>query len=510
MIFFRAPLAPIRINALAVAHNNKVLVGTDKVLVYDTQLKKTDIIPHKGTYITRIYPDKKGAYWITTASTGVNRVDSLLQHAQYYELTPQAIVNQTEQERHVFFEDSQNNLWLGVHGGGLSLFNESTLEFQHFRNNPLNSNSISSNFIHCITEDQFGTIWVGTGQPFGSINKIITRHPGAKNIIQQPHSHNNSENVVRGLLEDSNGNIWVSTKKGMVYIYDNTLRLIHSFAFAPLTPQGAGFNVYTIFQDSKGYIWMGAKNRGIGVTKTPLPTSNSAYKNLTFNYHHHTNSGISLIHNAIYSITEDHLGRIWIGTFSKGIDLLDHPSMTKSSAFTHLNTETTNLKSNNIRFLYRDTHNNMWVATAYGLYVVSAQNIEKNHFEFDAYFQNTGDNAISYNDIVHLCEDAENRLWIATLGGGFSLLNKPSVKPREFVYFSQQDGLSNDEVHSITADNYGTLWVATENGLNHFNPETQSFKQYSALNRLTNTSFSESTAIKLRNGSILLGTRKRH
>lgn len=506
--FSRAAIPLIRINALAIAPKGKILVATDRLLKYDYKYQTTEVIPHQGSYTTRIYPDKKGAYWVATATTGINRIDSTLRNSKYFELTPKSIINQIEEERPVFYEDSDSNLWIGVHGGGLSLYNEETESLQSFRNNPLNPNSISSNFIHCITEDKFGTIWVGSGQPFGSINKIITRHKGVRNIIPKHNSSNNSDNVVRALLEDSNGNIWVSTKKGIVYIYDKSLQLIHNFPFAPIEPNGSGFNVYTMFQDTKGYIWLGAKTRGIGVTQAPLSNDKNAYKNLKFDYYQRSDNEESLVDNDVYSITEDHLGRIWIATFSSGINIMEHPSGKANKPFIHINSSTSNLKSNNVRYLYRDSRNNMWIATANGLYEISAQNLEKNHFIFDAHFQTTEKESISYNDIVHICEDSKGRLWFATLGGGFNLLKKPQQKQRQFIYFTQQEGLSNDEVHSIAEDNHGLLWIATENGIHPFNPETQSFKQYEALNRLTNTSFSESTVIKLRNGSIVLGTSK--
>ena len=311
--------------------------------------------------------------------------------------------------------------------------------------------------------------------------------------------------MVRGLLEDSNGNIWASTKSGMVYIYNNEMKLIHRFPFAP-EKNGSGYNVYTIYQDSKGYIWMGAKNRGLGISKSPLGTTPDAYRQLEFDYIRSTGHTNALINNDIYSITEDHLGRIWVGTFSSGIDIIEHPTSRKAKTFIHINSGTSNLQGDNIRYIYRDSQNNIWVATSYGLYKLSKSSIEQNHFEFKTYLSNDNTPEISYNDIVHIFEDTQHRIWVATLGGGVNLLNKPNSPSSKFICFSQQDGLSNDEVHSITEDNFGTVWMATENGLNPFNPETQTFKQYNALNRLTNTSFSESTVIKLKNGALVFGT----
>ena len=43
--------------------------------------------------------------------------------SKYYELTPKETKPLTDLERPQFFEDSKGNLWLGLHGSGLALFN---------------------------------------------------------------------------------------------------------------------------------------------------------------------------------------------------------------------------------------------------------------------------------------------------------------------------------------------------------------------------------------------------
>jgi ligand-binding sensor domain-containing protein len=60
------------------------------------------------------------------------------------------------------FEDSKGKLWIATYGGGLCFFDRSTEKFTAFKNDPSDSKTISSNFIHSIFEDNTGKLWIGT------------------------------------------------------------------------------------------------------------------------------------------------------------------------------------------------------------------------------------------------------------------------------------------------------------------------------------------------------------
>ena len=65
----------------------------------------------------------------------------------------------------VIYEDKSGTLWVGTGEGkfgGLNRFNRATETFHHYTNNPSDTNSISSNMVHCIYEDSKERFWVGT------------------------------------------------------------------------------------------------------------------------------------------------------------------------------------------------------------------------------------------------------------------------------------------------------------------------------------------------------------
>lgn len=67
------------------------------------------------------------------------------------------------------------------------------------------------------------------------------------------------------------------------------------------------------------------------------------------------------------------------------------------------------------------------------------------------------------NYIVSSTIDADNHLWVGTLGGGLSRFDGKSWKS-----YSKKDGLAGNMVHAIKIDNKGTLWIGTDGGVSRF------------------------------------------
>lgn len=147
--------------------------------------------------------------------------------SKYYELTPAEIKPLTDLERAQFFEDSKGNLWLGLHGSGLALFNREKDRFDFFRNDPKDRNTISSNFVHCIAEDKSGQVWVGTGQVGGGIEKVILKNSAFEQYLPEKSGSDILDNVVRAILEDRNKYLLVATKAGRLHLYDRSMYFLH-------------------------------------------------------------------------------------------------------------------------------------------------------------------------------------------------------------------------------------------------------------------------------------------
>ena len=74
------------------------------------------------------------------------------------------------------YSDKQGFLWIGTEDG---LNRYDGYQFEKYRHFPGDSTSIGNNYIHCISEDPNGNIWVGTGQGLSFKKKNST---GFQNI----------------------------------------------------------------------------------------------------------------------------------------------------------------------------------------------------------------------------------------------------------------------------------------------------------------------------------------
>ena len=78
-------------------------------------------------------------------------------HAQQYVFSNYSINEGLSQSViNCIYQDSQGYIWLGTQNG-LNRFNGETFDVYSY--NPIDSNSISNNWIYAITEDADGNLW---------------------------------------------------------------------------------------------------------------------------------------------------------------------------------------------------------------------------------------------------------------------------------------------------------------------------------------------------------------
>jgi signal transduction histidine kinase/ligand-binding sensor domain-containing protein/DNA-binding response OmpR family regulator len=472
--------------------------GTDKSRKFDRY----------GTDIISVFEDSYGMVWMKTERFGIVRINPFNGEAKHYTLTPKEIQPVIDDERPYYYEDKNNNFWIGIHGGGLASYDRTTDSFVFYRNIPNSPYTISSDFVHCIAEDKSGLLWVGTGQFNGGINKAITSNPSFRQIIPKKSLDNLADNVVRCLYRDSNGYIWMATKSGIVYIYTPEFRLFYTLEYLPLL-QGnlPGYNVYTITEDRKGYIWMGSKGGGIVVSSKPLGENPEFYKNIRFHsYKHIPRDSLSLSHNFVYSIYQDSEGKVWIGTYGGGLSLVTSRTGDILNCRT-INTRNSSLSGNDVRFVFEDSKKQLWVATTFGLNLLQDIHAGEDTLKFRTFFYDPQDErTISYNDIVHIFEDTENRLWFATLGGGASLLSHIDQNGAAFKHFRKKDGLINDAVFAILEDKNNNIWFSTEKGISKLDVLTGTFENYDRNSGLFSENFSENTCCMTTGGKLVFGS----
>lgn len=214
-----------------------------------------------------------------------------------------------------------------------------------------------------------------------------------------------------------------------------------------------------MFQDSKGYIWIGTDD---GLNR---------YNGSEFKiYKYKENSPDSITGNYIIGIIEDNDNNIWVATVV-GLNKIN----TKTNEVkTYVSGEDgCNLSNNNITEILIDSHGNLFVATADG---INKYNKETDNFERLYYSEK--EDILSSQVIYSIVEDVYGNYWIGTING----LNKVIKETNEIIkYYSdgRKNCISDNFIYDLYADDQGYLWVGTgNNGLNKINIKSNEIIQY--------------------------------
>lgn len=133
--------------------SNKLIIGTRKNGIFLFDADKGNTINYKdyGTEIRLIYQDNYWMFWYKSEKFGISRIDPLKTECKHFTLTPSEIQPVIDDERPFLYEDSRGEFWIGTHGGGLAWYDRNNDSFIFYRNVPNSPNTISSDFVHCIT-----------------------------------------------------------------------------------------------------------------------------------------------------------------------------------------------------------------------------------------------------------------------------------------------------------------------------------------------------------------------
>ncbi|MFT4667600.1 MAG: ligand-binding sensor domain-containing protein/signal transduction histidine kinase [Polaribacter sp.] len=151
--------------------------------------------------------------------------------------------------------------------------------------------------------------------------------------------------------------------------------------------------------------------------------------------------------------------------------------------FTVINS-TDGLPNNNVNDIVKDNLGFIWIATNDGLCRYESSNHVKIYKENDSLIP-TG---LKSSNIRSLFADSKDNLWIGTVLGGLSCYHQPTNTWTTYRHDSEDpNSISSDEVLTIMEDRKGQVWVGTENGLNVFHPETATFTSFLPTKNKANT-----------------------
>ncbi|PZX52110.1 signal transduction histidine kinase [Algoriphagus ratkowskyi] len=217
-------------------------------------------------------------------------------------------------------------------------------------------------------------------------------------------------------------------------------------------------SVLAIFQDEKGYLWMGTDN---GLAKF------DGFQFQTFL--HNPSDSNSISSNVIRAIIADRHGHLWVGTEGGGVSIFD-PQTDKFYSYSGAKGAGTKITSTKISSIILDQSGNIWIGTlGEGLYKVSSpkldfktlpnyiDNLTIEHFD-------KGNSSLKDDKIWTVYQGKSGQLYVGTLDGGGYYFNSENNKFLPIQLGSTAQNITS--VKSFYEDTSGKLWLGTEkNGL---------------------------------------------
>ena len=221
---------------------------------------------------------------------------------------------------------------------------------------------------------------------------------------------------------------------------------------------------------------------------------------------HEADNNESLSDNAAYMAVEDKAGNIWIATYGGGVNMLTQQN--GKPVFLHPKNGMKDYPKEaymNVRTIETDSEGNVWAGTTDGVLILSYK--DKKFSIEEMKMPKATDRMLMSNDIIIIKRDAKGTMWVGTNGGGIAYtIGKDDEGALLFDTFNAKDGLPSEEIRSITFDQRGNAWFATENIICSFDVSKKFFTTFTSLDGVDETTMSEGGAITIGNGDVLFGT----
>lgn len=507
-------------NISCIQHNKDklLLLGTDvgDVAVFNPKTQETTYFEHdersdfNANYISEIFADAYGVFWMITDKRGIFQYNPNDKKITYFDLEAKNRNFLGEDDKQSFLEDSNGDIWIGINGGGLFLYQRETNTFIQYKHDQNNSGSISSDIVLSLYEDRSKNLWIGTS--YGGVNKISLRKETLSLMKPVKNPKTDFDNYIRSVTVDIKGGIWVGSKGGKIYHYENnkitgTLPddLFHRANF-PVN------NVYCLYFDSANNLWIGTKGNGIFVIKSLLEYANDlGNPNLQIlHFKHIPNNPNSLSLNDIYSITEDIFGRFWIGSFLGGVNLLSNPfGDYKIEHFNASDPEGSRIISNQVRHLYFDVDNNLWIGTSEGVSILESKYLLATEKKFINLKPSLKDTEGLSGKVVYQIKQTKNKdIFLAMLDGSVNQLKAADFENLDFKWIHHNNQVLSPNVYSMEEDENGNLWMGTDIGLCRINSNDGLVDRYRINNNFLPLKFSESCSHKSLKNELVFGTNK--
>lgn len=326
---------------------------------------------------------------------------------------------------------------------------------------PVESESLSGNFVRCIFKDSRGFMW------FGTMNGLI-RYDGTDTYTYEYTEGDNKSipnNRINAIVEDASHNLWIGTAHGLVQ-YDGEKDSFKDIDSIPgNTNHLISRYISDLCFDRQGKLWIGTHGYGLQIYDP---------KTYTFTFLDNTGEEKPLTDyiTRLYLVN----GSMWVGT-KGGLRLFNTQTMLPES----LPVADESLASKETKQIIQDPSGNIWLGLADREIIRLTSNDREYRMSKSVLEQNIygkgGDNILTF------CFDRVGNLWI---GGENSGLNYLDTKTNTITHYESEEDdpkkLPTNSIQFIYRDNAGIIWIGTfDKGAYLIDNNAKKFQTYQNL-----------------------------
>lgn len=377
--------------------------------------------------------------------------------------------------------DNNGNIWVGTDNRGIYLIHSRGGMPEHIGKNTTEEFSLPDNHINCLYWDNNQIMWIGTAK-----QGVAFTQPEKTSITL--HSLPEHEDI-KCMQEDSKGNLWFGFDGEGISCLNPHKKTVTNFRKSQGTiPSDL---IICACPDNRGRMWFGTFGGGVfyeekGRFHIPHIANNTKDKNPL---------------NQVKRIVEDQNGTLWFATFLKGLYALNN-----DGSLNEYTPQNSILLTGSIMDLAYAAGNILYIGTSSGLY-----KMDINTRKLSLIRGNGSERYPVPNYITCLYSDSRGLLWVGTRNG-LAVFNGNDTP---HYILTTEDGLSHNCIRSLAEDSLGTIWAATDHGINSISIDTPTDENdsmhytclpYMEQDGIGNTTFNSRSITCTSQGDILIGS----
>ena len=381
--------------------------------------------------------------------------------------------------------DDFGNIWIYSDRGSLNWYDKDKMELLPFYNGSLQREWNAETYVNTVFADSQSNLWIAGS--WGGLERASYNAGEFRLMRPDPRPEAPADaNNVRAVFQGSTGLIYAATRDGKVHILGDGMK--ERAVWQTPAP------VYAI-AESDGAIWLGTKGAGImeNAARTPGTTAFYPLRYCKDERYYAPNSDM------IYDLNTEDPERLWIASFDGSLSYIDMSDsrrqfISKKNLLT-FPTEQLNMMRH-VRF---GPDGRLYACGTLGLFVCDNPGGRPEEMEFTRF------PSVKDYDIQHILFTDDGELWASSSGNGF-LHFSGTGSDSSVSHYTSRNGIMSNFVLSAVQDRSGNIWIASNGGLNKFNPESGSIIGYSYSRLGLDMRFNEGEPLLTSDGEICFNT----